>query len=388
MRFPRAVSGVVTGRTARLLGLLLLLPACGIERGSRSTVRIDTLQSGTIAVHNAGAGTWHNGAAWMLTDAVTIGSQNDSGNAVFGKVVDVALDQRGRVYILDGMAAAIKVFAPNGSYIRTIGRAGHGPGEFAVAPGMRFDPRDRLWVLDQGNQRYSVFDTSGVLLREFPRHMVDRILEWRNTAFSPTGDLFDLVMWPTTGGWEPRSARYDTLTGEFVDTSPLPKLPEGTPFGWGRTVATPLGWWVGAATDYRLGQLTRAGDTLRVVEREYEPVELSTAQRDSIRDALRPLRQRARNAASLPIPEHQRIFDGFVVDNHGYVWVQRSRTPDERATSFDVFDPEGRYLGAVRAPSVVESNPTPLVRDDRMAFATTTELGVQFVVTVRIRGRL
>jgi hypothetical protein len=56
-------------------------------------------------------------------------------------------------------------------------------------------------------------------------------------------------------------------------------------------------------------------------------------------------------------------------------------------TSFDVFDPEGRYLGAVKAPSVVESSPIPVVRDDRMAYVTTNEPGAQFVVTARIRGR-
>lgn len=387
MRLPRALTGAISGRTARLLGLLLFLPACGIELRSRSTVRLDTLQSGTIVVHNPLSGMWREGSAWTLTDAVTIGSQDDSGKAVFGKVADIALDQRGRVYVLDLTPPEIRVFASDGSYIRTVGRKGHGPGEFELAPGMRFDPRDRLWVLNQGNERYSVFDTSGALLREFPRYMASRTLEWRNTAFSPNGDMYDTVWYPTDSGGEFRCARYDTLTAEFLDSLPCPVLPEGTPFGWGRIVATPLGWWVGVATDYRLWQLTRAGDTVRLVEREHEPVGLATAQRDSIRDAMRLLRQRARGAASLPIPEHQRIFDRIVVDNRGYVWVQLSRTLDERVTSFDVFDPEGRYLGAVKAPSVVESNPIPVVRDDRMAYVTTNELGVQFVVTVQIRGR-
>lgn len=373
--------------TARLLGLLLLLPACGIEFRSRSTVRVDTLQSGTIVVHSPAVGMWREGSAWMLTDAVTIGSQNDSGNAVFGQVADIALDRGGRVYVLDLTPPEIRVFASDGSYVRTIGRAGHGPGEFALATGMAFDPRDRLWVLNQNNQRYSVFDTSGALLREFPRRMASAVLEWRYGAFSPTGNLFDLVGRQTESGWEHRFARYDTLTAEFVDTLPLPVLPEGTPFGWGRIMPTPLGWWVGVATDYRLWELTRAGDTVRVVEREHEPVGLPTAQRDSIRDAMRLLRESSRGAVSLPTPEHQRIFDAFFVDNHGYVWVQLSRTPDEPVTSFDVFDPEGRYLGAVKAQSVVESRPPPVVRDDRMAFVTTNELGAQFVVTARIRGR-
>jgi len=387
MRLPCALSGLVSGGTARLLGLLLLLPACWTELGSKSTVRVDTLPGGTIVVQNPAAGTWDEDSAWVLTDAVRIGSQNDSGEALFGKVVDLALDRRGRVYVLDGVAAEIRVFASDGSCIRTIGGAGHGPGEFAFAVGMRFDPRDRLWVLNQGNQRYSVFDTSGVLLREFPRHTTVIVLEWRGGVFGPTGDLFDMLLFPTRNGMDPGCARYDTLAQEFVDTLPCPKLPEGTPFGWGRIVPTPLGWWVGAATDYRLWQLTRAGDTVRVVEREHEPVGLSTAQRDSIRDTMHVLRRTARDAAGLPIPDRQRVFEAIVVDDNGHVWVQLSRTPDEPVTSFDVFDPGGRYLGAVKVPSVVVSIPTPVVRGDRMAFVTTDELGAQFVVTARIRGR-
>ena len=330
---------------------------------------------------------WHEGSEWTLTDAVTIGSRDDSGDAVFGRVSDLALDQRGRVYVLALSPPEIKVFASDGSYIRTMGRGGHGPGEFALATGMRFDPRDRLWVLNQGNQRYSVFDTSGALLREFPRRMASAVLRWRDRAFGPTGDLFDMVMYGTSSGFQHRYARYDTLTAQFVDTVPLPVLPQGTPFGWGVITPTPLGWWAGVATDYRLWELTRAGDTVRVVEREYEPAGLPKAQRDSIRDAMRLLRERSRGAVNLPVPEHERIFDAFFVDNRGYVWVQLSRTPDERVTSFDVFNPEGRYLGAVKASSVVEWNPTPVVRDDRMAYATTNEAGAQFVVTVRIRGR-
>jgi len=367
--------------------ILLFLAVCTANLHSRPTVRVDTLESGTIVVHNSLPGVWDDGSAWTLTDAVTIGPESHSGEAIIGRVADIALDRHGRVYVLDLAPAEIKVFASGGSYIRTIGRNGRGPGEFDLAVGMRFDPHGRLWVLNQGNQRYSVFDTSGALLREFPRHSTAFFLEWRGGVFGPSGDLFDMLLFPTGSGMEPACARYDTLAAQFVDTLPCPTLPDGTPFGWGRIVPTPSGWWVGAATDYKLLQLRRTGDTVRVVEREHEAVGLPAAERDSIRDATRRLRQRARGAADLPIPEHQRIFDAIVVDNHGYLWVQLSRAPDERVTSLDVFDPEGRYLGAVKAPAVVEWNPSPVARDDRMVFVTTDELGAQLVVTARISGR-
>ncbi len=350
-------------------------------------MRIDTLPSGTIAVHNSATGTWSEGSAWTLTDVVTIGSGADTGAAAIGHATDLALDRSGCIHVLDRTAAEVKVFGSDGAYVRTIGRRGHGPGELALPSGMRFDPRDRLWILNAGNQRYSVFDTDGALLKEYPRHTAAMFVEWRDGVFSPTGELFDGVGRPGRNGWKWGCARYDTLAGDFVDTLPSPVLPEGTPFGWGRIVPIPSGWWVGAATAYRLWQLTRAGDTVRVIERAWEPGRLTSAERDSLRNAMRVLRQRAGGTASLPIPEHRRIFDNIVVDDRGYVWVQLSRASDEGVTTFDVFDPEGRYLGAVRAPIAVQTHPIPAVRGDRMAFAAMNELGAQFVVTARIQGR-
>jgi hypothetical protein len=387
VNFGRALAWLLSSRPGALLPVFLFVPACGTGRSSRVAVRIDTLTSGTVVVHNPERGMWGERSTWTLTDAVIIGSQSETGTTLFGQVADIALDRSGRVYVLDRMAAEIQVFGPDGSYIRTIGRAGHGPGEFAIATGMRFDPRDRLWVLNAGNQRYSVFDTNGALVREFPRRTTAMVLEWRDGVFSPVGDLYDDLLFPTESGWHPGCVRYDTITTQFVDTLPCPVLPEGTPFGWGRIVPTPRGWWVGVAGDYRLWELTRAGDTVRVIERAYQPAGLSRPERDSIRDAMSRLRQRAGGAAGLPVPEQRRVFDVFIVDDLGYLWVQRSRARGDRTTIFDVFDSDGRYLGSVTTPYVVEPRPPAAIRGDRMAFVTTDEVGAQSVVTARIRGR-
>ncbi len=64
-----------------------------------------------------------------------------------------------------------------------------------------------------------------------------------------------------------------------------------------------------------------------------------------------------------------------------------SPEPEVEETTFDVFDPEGRYLGEVVAPYQVEPHPPPVIRGDRIAFVTKDELDVGYVVTMRIRGR-
>lgn len=51
---------------------------------------------------------------------------------------------------------------------------------------------------------------------------------------------------------------------------------------------------------------------------------------------------------------------------------------------FDVFDPDGRYLGEVRAPEGFSLNPSPYIRGDRVWAVVRDELDVSYVVRFRV----
>lgn len=69
----------------------------------------------------------------------------------------------------------------------------------------------------------------------------------------------------------------------------------------------------------------------------------------------------------------------------GHRWVQRI-TWDRAGLGrvFDVFDPEGRYLGAVRLPFAVQGWTPIVIRSDRLVAVTEGEREVPFVVRARI----
>jgi len=368
--------------------LVLVAAGCANDRPPESAVTIDTLPSGVIHVRNVGSGAWREETAWHLADYVEIGMVDGEGPAVFGDVRDVGLDAAGRVYMLDFIAQQIQVFGPDGSYVRTIGRPGQGPGEFGFAVGMRFDPAERLWVLNQANQRYSLFDTSGALLKEFPRRLAMRSLTWPHATFTAGGSLYDWLPYRTAEGRHMSGfARYDTLSGRFVDTLGTPALPVGTALGWGYSVPTARGWWMGVATEYRFWQFGLGLDTVRIVERDYEQQPLPGDQRDSVREAVDQIRASARGRIDMDVPRYQRIFDRMIVDDRGYLWILLSSGPAAQKTTIDVFDPEGRYLGGVETPYRVEPRPPPVIRGDRIAFVTKDSLDVARIVTARIQGR-
>ena len=75
----------------------------------------------------------------------------------------------------------------------------------------------------------------------------------------------------------------------------------------------------------------------------------------------------------------------FFCDDEGNLWVElTATTAEEDGYLFDIFDPEGRYLGALRLPFPLQLSPEPIVRGGILYGATTDELGAPVVVRARI----
>ena len=81
-----------------------------------------------------------------------IGSLDDTCEA-FGRVMSLAVDGDGLIYVADSQASDIRVFSPRGECVRTIGRSGEGPGEFSLLAGIAWQPPGFLWAIDSVRER-------------------------------------------------------------------------------------------------------------------------------------------------------------------------------------------------------------------------------------------
>lgn len=125
--------------------------------------------NGVRVVHNTKGGAWGDDPKITIDLLRTIGSvdTNDE-NLAFRSPLDMAVDDEGRIYILDSGNQRIQVFGPDGKFLRTIGRRGQGPGEFESLNSIDIDPQGNFHVLDSAQRRIQVFTPLGEVLKTTP----------------------------------------------------------------------------------------------------------------------------------------------------------------------------------------------------------------------------
>jgi hypothetical protein len=387
---------------------------CSTDDGApTSTISVDTLPNGALLVRNSASGMWREGEEWQAVELARIGAvEGADGDSpyVFSSIWDVHIDGLGRVYVLDRQANEVRVFDSTGRHVRTLGGEGEGPGEFLGPIALAFTDDWDLWVVDARTQRYTVYDSAGAVKTTHPREQGSWGAFW-DVGFDDQGRWLEPgFIWVDYDERRTRRAyvRYDLEEGLVrPDTFLAPPDPdESSSF---RIIheagemfrAVPFmpefrvrfdgtrGLWFGTGESYRLTRQALDGDTLLIVEKEYDPVPVTQAEIDEAMSWVDELPPQGREQVDYSrIPAVQPAFHAFVVDNQGYLWVSSTSGTFEGAETrgrLDVFDPTGRFLGSL----VLEFGgfPLPRIVDDHLVAVVQDELDVPYVVLYRLEGR-
>lgn len=392
------------------IAVCVALLGCAGERGASEAWNgtVDTLSGGGVRVVSPRQGLWTDETAWRLEEDLRIGSLDSEGPDLFGEIVDLAVDPAGRIYVLEEQAQELRVFGPDGTYVRTIGRQGQGPGEFNILVGGQVfvDASGRIWINNSFNRRWDVFSLEGELLASTP---MTGGFSLAQGVMGSDGFLYEknVVMTPDGSGSRPIAIRNRMQEDGLVplDTADAPTLPEVERIqvsleNEGRNlrleIPVPLvhqpSWeidpggylWLEPGDGYRLVALTFELDTLRVVERVYDPVPVSEADVEKALEGFStgPFASGGIKVERSRIPEHHPALDVFRTDPEGNLWVRR--TLGDGRWAWEVFDPEGRFLGPIVTAADLDALTVHLITSDAVYGVLRDELDVPYVVRLRI----
>lgn len=148
------------------LSALLLAVAAGCKSESHPS-RMEMRDSAGVVIVDHGPALPSPLEQWALDSApiLTIGGSGHDEDNLFTRVVFVGSLRQGEIAVADGSTNDIRVFDPEGKFLRRIGRLGGGPGEFRSLSSVSVTPSRSITVTDLALRRISVFSPDGELQR-------------------------------------------------------------------------------------------------------------------------------------------------------------------------------------------------------------------------------
>lgn len=380
----------------------------------------DTLVVRTVGSSSAGMHT--------LVEEVRVGELDGPDEYTFGAVSEMLALPDGGVLIFDRLVPALRLYDSSGTYVRTIGRKGGGPGEYQGSGGMALLPDGRVAMWDPTNARIQFFSqdgTAGDVVRLSGGFASSRAV-WTDDE----GRVYYRALIPQSNSeatrqaprlntgvarFKPGNAAHDTLPLP-VEASPDQTLTASTPDGGGwssRNVPFMFSpaWTVFAngfafTVNPRYRIVVERDGHLMVIEREVEPVPVEAAERANIEEVVTfQMRQTDPqwrwNGPAIPdtkapiqslsvSPDRKlwvHVYSPGVIDSVALAEERRedqgpARVWTERGT-MDVFGEDGVFQGRVTMPQRA-STWMYSAYGNHVWGVQTDELGVQQLVRWRV----
>jgi len=128
-----------------------------------------------------------------LKEELSIGVADGAEEYILNRPVDIDADSKGNIYVADGGDKWIKVYNSDGTFIKTIGREGQGPGEFQGLRKIIVHKKDELYTYDSRLRRLSLFDKNDEFIKSFSLSVIDQYI---GGFFIDDKDRFILIGYP------------------------------------------------------------------------------------------------------------------------------------------------------------------------------------------------
>jgi hypothetical protein len=163
-RTPAAVPAARAGKSAAILAffsILAALSAC--TQAGESSASAEVSDNGGATFVDNREPTWGEDEAWSVSrdPRLTIGLLEGSSEYQLFNVSAAARQSDGDIVVANGGTSEVRLYDRDGTFIRTLGSRGGGPGEFQDPDQVLITGADSVIVWDNAHYRLTRFDSAG-----------------------------------------------------------------------------------------------------------------------------------------------------------------------------------------------------------------------------------
>ena len=291
----------------------------------------------------------------VLEEDLSIGLDEGPEEYMLNRPFDVKVADDGTICVLDWGDVNIKVYDKDGTYLRTIGQRGQGPGDFDSPLYFTLSSDGRIFIMNMRNRRIIIYAISGEYLSGFGfegshndirtdgQNRVYYSKRTRETEGEELPVTEDFIEIPSIAQVFRNEADGEDLylLGEFKGEIDRIKrmgaenyMSLSPEFNVVWEISREGLLYAGLNQDYTIDVFNQEGIKMLSFGREYEPVTLVFGDEDNLRKRTMPAYD-------------PRI--GWRFDDEGNLWVSIYSENDGEVI-YDVFSPEGIYLKQVILP--------------------------------------
>ena len=321
-------------------------------------------KDGVIVVHNPKKPVALPGlpGTLKLREDLRIGIESGDENYMFSQLNSIQVNDVEKIIVYDRLEVSIKVFDKNGKFIRKFGQKGQGPEEIQSPTRITLTEDNMITIMDLGNNRFSYYSIEGECIKEIPTGKYRPFVAKADSMGNIYGYVLilgnkvtlDLVKFnqefkPTT-----------TITSIEMPKEPPPailmelihfQIIKDDRLIWGRTY------------EYEFNILDSESKLVRKIIKDYNPIRIT---KDNLIEEFKRRYPGKKIPPKLPripdhFPNHFPVFENFLCDDEGRIFVRTYERDENDNVYYDVFDPEGRYFTQFTLPyeekvSIVKNN--------------------------------
>lgn len=325
-------------------------------------------ENGVTVVHNPKT-PLYEGDVFHLEEDLVIGESEGPEEYMFSEASDMDVDSEENIYVLDSKETHIKVFDEDGTYLKTIGQKGQGPGEMQSARNLSITPNNEIMVNDSSAGALHFFTLDGKYLKSLnlkgllwflkpvadsQNHIVANDTVWEQTAIGYL-KIYNPDMTEKKTLFSFKIAQYPVINPLFAQCF------------WQRDKHDNIIW--GYNGVYEIQFLKPDGNLFMKISKEYDPVKITEQEKEEFIKSN--YGEEPPSGIKLSWDSHHNPFIYLSVDEEGKVFVRTYEKAPNDQFYYDVFNAQGKYIAKIpleHRPRVWKNSKLYVISEDEQGY--------------------